>query len=255
MEILLFYKEKYFFSLFKEKTMVSKNIYVIPMSVLMSVLLLLAGFDAAAQNKQIDKLNFLYKKGFKMHFSGERINYDHYNFPESKDKAFLEYNVTGDKQKGKEDVLGLFSSQNEGKDTISYNNFLYFNEAGMFFWVWDNAKKLKQKNKTQAISLPLRVGKTWDSYYDKFNAKMECISTDSLVKTPIGDFKTFVVTVTFLDRKKDYDEEIKIVDFYNEDIGQVKTQMSRTAIYKKDGEVRKKLSDTMLLADKMTKPE
>jgi hypothetical protein len=31
--------------------------------------------------------------------------------------------------------------------------------------------------------------------------------------------------------------------------------MSRTAIYKKDGDIRKKLSETMLYADKMTKPE
>ena len=235
--------------------MLSQKIYVMRLSILLSVSFALWTVNVSAQNKPVEKLNFLYKKGFKMHFSGEQINYDHYNFPESKDRAFLEYNVTGDKQKGKEDVLGLISSQSAGKDTQSFNNFLYFSDEGMFFWVWDDAKKLKQKNKTQAISLPLRVGKTWDSYYDKFNAKMECISTDSLVKTPLGDFKTFVVTVTFLDHKKDYDEEVKIIDFYNEDIGQVKTQMSRTAIYKKDAEVRKKLSDMMLVADKMTRPE
>ena len=235
--------------------MLSKNIYVIRLSILASIFFMQASTTVYGQTKQIEKLNFLYKKGFKLHFSGERINYDLYNFPKSKDNAFLEYNVIGNKQKGKEDVLDFKSSQDNGKDTLSFNNFLYFNEAGMFFWIWDEEKKLKQKNKTQAISLPLRVGKTWDSYYDKFIAKMECISTDSLVKTPIGEFKTFVVMVTFLDHKKDFDEEIKIVDFYNEDLGQVKTQMSRTAIYKKDREVRKKLSDVTLVADKITKPE
>ena len=215
----------------------------------------LIAIPVSAQDKRIEQLNFQYRKGFKMHFSGERINYDLYNFPKSKEKAFMEYNVTGDKQKGKEDVLDFRSTQNDGKDTVSFNNFLYFNEQGMFYWIWDEAKKIKQKNKTQAISLPLKTGKTWDSYYNKFNAKMECISTDSVIKTPLGEFKTFIVSATFVNHQQGFDEEITVTDFYNEDIGQVETQMSTTAVYKVNGEIRKKLADVTLFADKMTKPD
>jgi hypothetical protein len=235
--------------------MISQKLNVLTLTILMVIGSVILGTDLHAQSKQIEKLNFQYKKGFKMHFSGERINYDMYNFPKSKQPAFMEYSVTGDKQKGKEDVLGLRSTQNDGKDTVSFDNFLYFNEQGMFYWIWDEAKKIKQKNKTQAISLPLRTGKTWDSYYNKFNAKMECISTDSVIKTPLGEFKTFVVSATFTNHQKGFDEEITVIDFYNEDIGQVETQMSTTAVYKVDGLVRKKLADVTLIADKFTKPD
>ena len=230
--------------------MISQKIYA-PLLLFTSFLITCS---ISAQDKQIAKLNFQYKKGFKMHFSGERINYDLYNFPKNKEKAFMEYSVTGDKQKGKEDVLDFRSTQNDGKDTVSFNNFLYFNEQGMFYWIWDEAKKIKQKNKTQAISLPLKTGKTWDSYYNKFNAKMECISTDSVIKTPLGEFKTFIVSATFINHQQGFDEEIRVTDFYNEDIGQVETQMTTTAIYKANGEIRKKLADVTLFADKMTKP-
>lgn len=224
---------------------------------ILCILLLISASEVSAQARDIDKLNFIYKTGFKIHFSGERINYDYYNFPKSKESSFLEYNVVGDKQKGKENVLGFRSSQDNGKDTVTYDNFVSFNDDGMYFWIWDNEKKIKQKNKTQAISLPLRPGKTWDSYYDKYNAKMECISTDSLIKTPIGEFKTFVVKTTFTDKsQKDFDKEVTLIDFYNTDLGQVEMQVSSTAIIKtKDDTIRKKLSALTLLADKLTKPE
>ena len=227
-----------------------------------SLLLLIAGtlltISAQAQNKEIGKLNFIYKKGFKMHFSGEQITYDSYNFPKSKSPSFMEYAVTDEKQKGKENVLHFENSQNKEKDTTKYNTFLYINEEGLFHWTWDESKNIKDKNKTQSISLPLREGKVWDSYYGKNPAKLECISTDSLIKTPLGSYKTFVVKATFTDKsQKGFDTEITMVDFYNEQIGQVELQMSATAVIKKDKEdvVRKKISDMTLKADKMTKAE
>jgi hypothetical protein len=231
--------------------------FVMPKSLLLLILSAMVVLSASAQSKQIDKLNFIYKKGFKMHFSGERIVYDAYNFPKSKSPSFLEYSVTDEKQKGKENVLRVQSSQNgEKKDTMTYGSYLYINDDGLFFWIWDEEKKIKEKTKTQPISLPLRTGKTWDSYYGKNPAKMECISTDSLIKTPLGAFKTFVVKVTFTDKsQKGFDTEITMVDFYNENIGQVELQMSSTAVFKKEDAVRKKIADTILMADKMTKGE
>jgi len=213
-------------------------------------------FGAVAQDKQIDKLNFLYKKGFKIHFSGERILYDSYNFPKSKSASSLEYSVTDEKQKGKENVMRFQSSQCEEKDTSSYGSYLYINNDGMFFWLWDEAKKMKEKNKTLSISLPLRKGKVWDSYYGKLPAKVECISTDSLVKTPLGSFNTFVVKMTFTDNsRKDYDQEITMIDFYDTNVGQVEVQLSATAVFKKVDAIRKKISDMTLLVDKITKSE
>lgn len=232
--------------------------YVMPKSVLLLILGLMVVSEVSAQDKQIDKLNFIYKKGYKMHFSGERIMYDAYNFPKSKSPSFLEYAVTDEKQKGKENVLRVESSQNgEKKDTITYGSNMYINEEGMFFWIWDEAKKIKEKTKTQPISLPLRAGKTWDSYYGKNPAKMECISTDSLIRTPLGEFKTFVVKVTFTDKsQKDYEQEVTLIDFYNQDLGQVQMQVSATAVTRKKEEaIRKKISETILKADKMTKAE
>lgn len=226
-----------------------------------SFLLLLAGIQialsASAQSGEINKLNFIYKKGFKMHFSGEQIEYDSYNFPKSKSPSFLEYSVTDEKQKGKENILRVQSSQNgEKKDTLSYGSYMYMNDEGLFFWIWDEEKKIKEKNKTQPISLPLRAGKTWDSYYGKNAAKMECISTDSLIKTPLGEFKTFVVKVTFTDKsQKDHEQEVTLLDFYNKDLGRVEMHVSSTAISKNEDAVRKKISDVILKADKMTKAE
>ena len=236
--------------------MLLKKIFIASKSMILLFLLSILAFVASAQNKQIDKLNFLYKKGFKMHLSGERILYDSYNFPKSKSPSFLEYSVTDEKQKGKENVLRFQSSQCDEKDTTSYGSYMYINDEGMFFWLWDEAKKLKEKTKTQTISLPLRKGKVWNSYYGKHPAKMECISTDSLVKTPLGNFNTFVVKVTFTDdSQKGFDQEITMVDFYDANLGQVELQMSATAVSKKEDAVRKKLSEMTLLADKITKPE
>jgi hypothetical protein len=162
-----------------------------------------------------------------------------------------------EKQKGKENILKLYSQQNQQKDTTKYNSYLYINQDGLFYWMWDDALNIKEKTKTHSISLPLREGKVWDSYYGKNPAKMECISTDSLIKTPLGSYKTFVVKVTFTDKsQKDYDTEITMVDFYDDQIGQVELQMQATALIKKskDDIVRKKISETTLLADKMTRP-
>jgi hypothetical protein len=234
--------------------MLLKKIFFVHRSGILLFLVSLLCFGASAQNKQIDTLNFIYKKGFKMHLSGERILYDSYNFPKSKSPSFLEYSITEEKQKGKENVMRFQSSQCEEKDTTSYGSYLYINDEGMFFWLWDEAKKMKEKTKTQPISLPLRQGKVWDSYYGKHPARMECISTDSLVKTPLGNFNTFVVKVTFTDNsEKGYDKEITMVDFYDAHIGQVEMQMSATAIFKKEDKIRKKISDMTLLADKITK--
>ena len=236
--------------------MLSIKIFVSPKSYLTLFVVLVLGFGASAQNKQIDTLNFLYKKGFKIHYSGERILYDSYNFPKSKSLSTLEYSVTDQKQKGKENVLRFQSSQCDDKDTSSFGSYLYINDDGMYFWLWDEEKKMKEKTKTQPISLPLRKGKVWDSYYGKHPAKMECISTDSLIKTPLGSFNTFVVKVTFMDNpQKDYDKEITMVDFYDANLGQVEVQMTATAIFKKVDTIRKKISETTLLADKITKPE
>ena len=55
--------------------------------------------------------------------------------------------------------------------------------------------------------------------------------------------------------QKDYDKEITMVDFYDANLGQVEVQMTATAIFKKVDTVRKKISETTLLADKITKPE
>ena len=165
--------------------MLLKKIFTASGAGILLFLLLALGFEASAQNRQIDTLNFLYKKGFKIHYSGERILYDSYNFPKSKSPSTLEYSVTDQKLKGKENVLRFQSNQCEDKDTLSFGSYLYINDEGMYFWLWDEAKKMKEKNKTQPISLPLRQGKVWDSYYGKHPAKMECISTDSLIKTPL----------------------------------------------------------------------
>ena len=236
--------------------MLLKNIFGISKSSLLFFMLSAVGFGASAQNKQIDTLNFLYKKGFKIHYSGERILYDSYNFPKSKSQSSLEYSVTDQKQKGKENVLRLQSRKFEDKDSTSYGSYLYINDEGMFSWLWDEEKKIKDKNKTQPISLPLRQGKVWDSYYGKHPARMECISIDSLVKTPIGSFNTFVVKVTFMDDpQKDYDKEITMIDFYDANVGRVGVQTTTTAIFKKVDTIRKKISETTLLADKITKPE
>jgi hypothetical protein len=224
-------------------------------SILVLILSAIVATGASAQSKEIDKLNFIYKKGYKMHLSGEQIVYDSYNFPKSKSQVYLEYSVTDEKKKGKENVMRFQSQQGNQKDTMTFASNLYINNDGMFMWLWDEEKKLKEKTKTQPISLPMRVGKVWDSYYDNKPAKMECLSTDSLIKTPLGEFKTFVVKVTFTDKsQKDYDTEITMVDFYDDKMGEVGLQMSASAFYKQQ-EVRKKMYDMSILADKVTTPE
>jgi hypothetical protein len=211
--------------------------------------------SVSAQTKEIDKLNFIYKKGYKMHLSGEQIVYDSYNFPKSKSAVYHEFSVTDEKKKGKENVMRFISSQGDHKDTTTYGSYLYINDEGMFFWLWDEEKKMKEKVKTQPISLPLRSGKVWDGYYQKNPAKMECVSMDSLIKTPLGEFKTFVVKTTFTDKSQsDYDMEVTLVDFYDRTMGEVGLQMSASAFYKKK-DVRKKMFDMSVLADKLTKPE
>ncbi|MFC2114707.1 hypothetical protein ACFLRI_05105, partial [Bacteroidota bacterium] len=106
--------------------------------------------------------------------------------------------------------------------------YLLLDNKGMSWWFNDKEDDMVDKHKTQALSFPLFKGKTWNTYIDDIKANVECLHTDTLITTKIGELKTVHIITTYAIKKqstKDHTVYSEIQEFYHEKFGKVASKL------------------------------
>lgn len=171
------------------------------------------------KGQDISSLNFPYKVGYSLSLKGTAITYKSDGSKQT-DSSFTYYNIDKESDfKGKHWVnfhLKLIS------DSVRIlNSPLSINENGMFYNS-PGKNKIKKKYIVHAISLPLTSGKTWNTILEGCKATCSVISLNTFVTAPEGNIDAFCIqTIAFIEKHKDYDLKLKMLEFYNQRIGKV----------------------------------
>jgi hypothetical protein len=168
----------------------------------------------------IYKLNFQYYDGFYMLYTNKLSFFDKYNFPNNISQGIVEYKFSYYK-----DSTRLVRYVQKGKyDSFDVKTFLNLNEKGMEWWMYDDSlAKYRERHHTQAIHLPLYKGKVWKTWLNDTRAEVECITTDTLIKTPLGNKRCFGIRyfMTLPKTKQLPERTVEFREYYEAGLGKV----------------------------------
>jgi hypothetical protein len=193
---------------------------------------------------QIKELKFPYAPGYELILEGNTVEYDQYNFPSKKTGSSIKYKFYAGEQKDTS-IQRISMEIYSGGDTLkSDNTFLILNTQGMTWWMKDPTnKQLNEKHKTEAIKLPMEKGTTWPIYLGDVLSTAACITTDTLIDTPVGQLHAFGVRYnTILKDNKDYKVYSVTTEYYTQEIGKVMV-ISTTYIYLKGQKRNTRISE------------
>lgn len=167
----------------------------------------------------ITELKFPYRHGYTLNLKGTSTTFQSDGNKQT-DSTFTLYFINEEKTiKGNTWVN--FKCASIMTETNYFESYLSVNSDGMQY---ESAAPENRKKKyiVDAINLPLTDGKTWSTKLQGWKAECTCLSTHTFISTPKGDVEAFCVqTIALIEKLKGYDYKMKVLEFYNQEIGKV----------------------------------
>lgn len=209
---------------------------------------------------RIPQIDFPYRKGYHMHFTGKSVHDD----PSQKnpvtgkparveENAEMMYYIV-DEQYIDGDTIAMFDNVFiHGTDTIKDRVIspLICDADGMYFWFDSEKKKELKKSlgknfaadineeKVWTIRTPLFEGKKWESYNYDYTSKNPylCISVDTTIQTGMGELQAFgIKSQSIAQEQKDYYVIVQFTDFYAQRTGKIQSIQETFVVIRQSGE-------------------
>ena len=169
--------------------------------------------------QSITELKFPYHSGYTLNLKGTMTEVLK-DGSKQIDSSFTFYYINKELDVKNESWANFQCTSVSGNQRNSYESPLLVNANGMCYRAPD--KKPTKKNLVQAISLPLVEGKEWTTIVEGNSASCKCISVHTFITSTKGDIDCFCIqTIALLEKSKGYEYKMKVLEFYNQDIGKV----------------------------------
>ena len=210
----------------------------------------------------IRKLNFPYQEGLVLRYVGERTTMNPYGEFETEDFA-MTYHVFDAPDIKKFDVVRFRLMTTTGFFTDSSvvdSTYLYVYKKGMKVWFHKSYDDLQDKV-SLTIRLPLYKGLSWTTPgYSGEKTEMLCTNADSVILTPAGAIRVFVIRGDEYQKDKSTDSEFLLTsyEYYSPLLGKVghtftqkiKIEDRWLEVFREDG-----MLESYTLPEGMSKPD